>query len=120
MGEIHWSYPGWINGVYWDKEQIRVSMKDAIEFQRKHKIPIFVGEFSVIVRAPGGERYLKDMIELLEEYGWDWTYHAFREWGGWSLEHESTPDGKILSSEDNPRLRVVVEAFRKNRLPVEP
>ncbi len=55
------------------------------------------------------------MIELLEEYGRDWTCHAFREWNGWSLEHESTPDGKILSSKDNPRLRVVVEAFRKNR-----
>lgn len=118
--KIHWRYPGWINGVYWDKEQLRVSMKDAIEFQRKYQVPIFVGEFSVIVRAPGGERYLKDMIELLEEYGWDWTYHAFREWAGWSLEHESTPDGKILSSKDNPRMRVVVEAFRKNRRPVEP
>lgn len=113
--KIQWSYPGWINGVYWDKEQLRVSMKDAIEFQKKYHVPIFVGEFSVIVRAEGGDRYLKDMIELLEEYGWDWTYHAFREWSGWSLEHEVSAEGKIVSSQDNPRRRVVVEGFRKNR-----
>jgi hypothetical protein len=23
--------------------------------------------------------YLRDCIDLFEEYGWDWTYHAYRE-----------------------------------------
>jgi hypothetical protein len=26
---------------------------------------------------------MRDAIELFEEAGWDWTYHAFREWQGW-------------------------------------
>ena len=112
--KIRWGYPGWINGLYWDKEQLRVSMKDAIEFQRKYRVPIFVGEFSVHIGAEGGDRYLRDMIELFEEYGWDWTYHAFREWAGWSIEHEMTPEGKYIRSKDNPRMRTVVEGFRKN------
>lgn len=114
LGQVRWSYPGVIDGVYWDKEQLRVDMKPVIEFQKKHNVPIFVGEFSVIVWAKGGDQYLKDTIELFEEYGWDWTYHAFREWGGWSIEHDGPAFQKIVSSADNARKRVVLEALKKN------
>jgi len=116
---VRWSYPGWINGVYWDREQLRVSMKDAIEFQRKYHVPIFVGEFSAVAWAEGGDRYLSDMVALLEEYGWDWTYHAFREWPGWSLEHEGTPE-HLKPAADNPRKRVMQDAFKRNRSPDSP
>ena len=47
-------------------------------------------------------------IEIFEEYGWDWTYHAFREWNGWSLEHEGTP-GNIRPSANNDRREVIGE-----------
>jgi len=40
-------------------------------------------------------RYLKDCLELFEENGWDWSYHAFREWNGWSVEHG--PDRQVTS-----------------------
>jgi hypothetical protein len=49
------------------------------------------GEFSVIRWAPGAVNYLRDCIELFEQCGWDWTYHAYREWDGWSVEHGSDP-----------------------------
>lgn len=114
LGQVRWSYPGMIDGVYWDKEQLRVDMKPVIEFQKKYNVPIFVGEFSVINWARGGDQYLKDTIELFEEYGWDWTYHAFREWGGWSLEYQGTDFGKMAPSADNARKRVVLEALKKN------
>ena len=54
------------------------------------------GEFSVAVWAPGGAAYLDDLVSIFEEYGWDWTYHAFREWEGWSLEHEGTPEVELF------------------------
>lgn len=114
LGQVRWSYPGVIDGVYWDKEQLRVDMKPVIEFQKKHNVPIFVGEFSVIVWAKGGDQYLKDSIELFEEYGWDWTYHAFREWGGWSIECDGPAVQKVEPSADNARKRVVLKALRKN------
>jgi hypothetical protein len=38
-------------------------------------------------RAPGAVNHLRDCIDLFEEYGWDWTYHAYREWDGGSVEH---------------------------------
>ncbi len=112
---LKWSYPGVIDGTYWDKDQLRVAMKSTIEFQRKYNVPIFVGEFSAIAWARGGDRYLADTIELMEEYGWDWTYHAFREWAGWSVEFESAEPHQYTPSIDNPRKRVLLEGLQKNR-----
>lgn len=111
LGKLKWSYPGEIDGIYWNKDQLRVAMKDIIEFQRKHNARIFIGEFSAVNTAKGAEQYLKDCIELFEEYGWDWAYHAFREWSPWSIEHENWSK----PSKDNPRKRVLLEALKKNR-----
>ncbi len=114
LSQVKWSYPGEINGTYWDKEQLRVSMKSVIEFQKKYKVKIFVGEFSAATWAAGADQYIKDCIELFEEYGWDWTYHAFREWPGWSVEYEGSSPGTLRPSPDNPRKRVLLEGLRKN------
>ncbi|NMA46438.1 MAG: glycoside hydrolase family 5 protein [Lentisphaerae bacterium] len=112
--KVRWSYPGWINGVYWDKEQLRLSMAEVINFQRRHQVPIFVGEFSAINWAKGADKYLQDSIELFEEYGWDWTYHAFREWDAWSIEHDGYQFQKVRKSDDNPRKQVLLKALEKN------
>ena len=117
---MKWDYPGWIDGVYWNKEQMRAALKDVIEFQRKYGVPIYIGEFSVVNWAANGERWLADAIELFEEYGWDWTYHAFREAATWSLEHEGSAPRKFKRSSDNPRLRVIKESLRKNAKPAIP
>ncbi|MBN2642702.1 MAG: cellulase family glycosylhydrolase [Victivallales bacterium] len=113
--QVKWSYPGYIDGVYWDKNQLRVSLRSVIEFQRRTQCRIYLGEFGVANWAAGGDQYLKDAIELFEEYGWDWTYHAFREWPPWSLEHEGIEFHKTVPSSDNARKRVVLEAFTKNK-----
>ena len=42
------------------------------------------------------------------------SYHAFREWDGWSLEHSGDPAGIRLDPE-NGRLRAVLEALRRER-----
>lgn len=62
----------------------------------------------------GADRYLADVIDLFEEYGWDWSYHAFREWAGWSVEHTWTdPKGTPVPSADNPRLRALKAGLRR-------
>jgi hypothetical protein len=83
------SYPGLIEGHRWDKARLEAAIKPAVDFQKNYGVPIYVGEFSAIRWAPDDSayRYLKDLIELFEAHGWDWTYHAFREWDGWSVEH---------------------------------
>lgn len=111
----NWRYPGAINGLWWDKEQMREKFRPYIEFQKKHGVRMFIGEFSVVAWAPGGAQYLQDCVDLFEEYGWDWTYHAFREWSGWSVEHagKSRKDNRRVG--DTDRKQVLLKAFEKNR-----
>ena len=100
-------------GMGWDKHYLRSCLQPVVAFQRKHAARILVGEFSCVAWTPGAEQYLSDVIDLFEEYGWDWTYHAFREWDGWSVEHDwRNPREKAIPSKDNPRQRVLRERMR--------
>jgi hypothetical protein len=109
-------YPGVIQGKTWDKEALRRALQPVVEFQQRHNAHIFLGEFSAIRWAPDDSalRYLRDCIELFEESGWDWTYHAFREWHGWSVEHGSDPANNERSPVQTDRERLLREWFGKN------
>ncbi len=98
-------YPGEIEGKHWDKERVRRALQPAIGLQRDYGVHIYLGEFSAIRWAPGesGANYLRDCIEIFEENGWDWAYHAFREWDGWSVEHG--PDREDRSRSETPTKR---------------
>ena len=110
-----WSvaYPNVEKG--WDMDQMRSVMRPVREFQFKHKARVYVGEFSAVAWAEGAERYLRDCIDMFEEYGWDWSYHAFREWAGWSVEHEGEDAKSLRPSADNPRKRALLEGFRRGQ-----
>ncbi len=105
-------YPGVIDGIECNKEMLKKHLQPVREFQLRHNARIYVGEFSAAVWAPGAAEYLRDCIEIFEEYGWDWSYHAFREWNGWSVEHEGLPR-KLVPSPDNDRKRVLLKGFAK-------
>ncbi len=45
-----------------------------------------MGEFSAVRWAPGAVDYLADSTALFDQLGWDWSYHAFVEWHGWSVQ----------------------------------
>lgn len=109
-------YPGEIGGERWDKARMRHELGPAIEFGREFNVAIHVGEFSAIRWAPEGSahRWLRDAIELFEEYGWDWTYHAYREWDGWSVEHGEDPKDRGPSPEATERMRLLLHWFGKN------
>ena len=97
----------------WDKAYLRRILAPVRDFQEKHGARIFAGEFSAVAWAQGAENYLRDCIALFEEYGWDWTYHAFRQWPGWSVEHEG-PDARHLKpSDDTPRKRALLEGLSR-------
>ena len=105
-------YPDADHGL--TRESLAETLRPVLEFQRRHDAIIYVGEFSAIIWAEGADRYLSDCISLFEEYGWHWTYHAFREWNGWSVEHEWTGrERKIRPSDDNPRKRALLNGFQR-------
>ena len=95
----------------WDIDFLREVLRPVREFEKRHHAKIYSGEFSAIAWADGAEKYLEDCISVFEEYGWDWTYHAFREWKGWSVEHEGPDDRSMVPSDDNPRKRALLEGF---------
>ena len=98
-------YPGEIDGRMWDKQQLEEALQPAIEFQQTYNVHMYIGEFSAIRWAPDNSayRYLKDVIDILESHDWDWSYHAFREWDGWSVEHGADRQNRRRSV-DYPRI----------------
>ncbi len=108
------TYPGVMaEGETLDKEFLRRQLAPVREFQLKHHARILVGEFSAICWAEGADRYIADCIDLFEEYGWDWCYHAFREWRAWSVEHEGPDRDHLVPSADNPRRRALLEGLKR-------
>ena len=105
----HKPYPNPERG--WNVDFLRRELKDVVDFQKRTGARILVGEFSAIAWADGADRYLTDCIKLFNEYGWDWTYHAFREFRGWDVEKETAafkgPGSEPRPSPDNPRMRVL-------------
>jgi aryl-phospho-beta-D-glucosidase BglC (GH1 family) len=111
-------YPGIVGNRMWNKEALREAMKSAIEFQKKHSLSrLYVGEFSAIIWAPdkSAYNYLRDLLELYHEEGWDWAYHAYREWQGWSLEHTATDRRNIKKADLTDRLELFKTYFAKNK-----
>jgi hypothetical protein len=118
-GKQQYAYPGVIEGKRWDKAALEAALRPAIEFQRAYDVPIYLGEFSAIRWAPGDSacRYLGDLIEIFEAHGWDWSYHAFREWDGWSVEHGSDPQDHRPAKEPTARQELLLRWFGKNTSP---
>ncbi|MBS1773036.1 MAG: cellulase family glycosylhydrolase [Bacteroidetes bacterium] len=110
------SYPGNIDGHEWNIETIRKSMQAVIRWQKKYKTHVYVGEFSAIRWAPAQSAYyyMNDCITLFEEAGWDWSYHAFREWSGWSVEYGNRRSDDKPSVEVTERKRLLLKYFSKN------
>ena len=111
QGELS-SYPDETKG--WNKDYLRACLKPVRDFQLRHGAKIYVGEFSAVAWAPGADQYLRDCIGLFEEYGWDWTYHAFRESGVWNVEWEGPGrDSLGPAAADTPRKRALLEGLRR-------
>lgn len=118
-------YPGVLGGKHWDKEEHRKELQPVVDFQTRYNVPIYVGEFSIISWVPveSSVNWLTDVIELFEEQQWPWSYHAFREWQGWSLEHPEGSEAFWFSNQAAPgwfngeteRAKVIKRAFTKNR-----
>jgi hypothetical protein len=115
-GETGIVYPGMIGGKLWDKAALRRALQPVRDWQRDYGVQIYLGEFSAIRWAPNDSayRYLKDCIELFEEFGWDWSYHAFREWSGWSVEHGEDKGDAAPSKTQTSREKLLREWYGKN------
>jgi len=109
------AYPDSAKG--WDAEGLRRIVAPVRDFEKRYGAHIFVGEFSSVAYAKGCDKWIADTVSILNEYGWDWCYHAFREWPGWSVEHvvtegDSAATAKFAPSADNPRRRALLAGLK--------
>lgn len=116
-------YPGTLKlfpdtpAAEWDKQALEASMSNAIAFQKKYGVKIFIGEFSAIRWAPGGDKWLADTIDIFEKHGWDWTYHSYYEWNGWNPTFgPDDPSGNTLDGgKMTPNLKVLLDYWKQNQ-----
>jgi hypothetical protein len=111
-------YPGTIDGIYCDSVQLRKSVQRAVDFQKKYRVPIYIGEFSCVRWAADHSaiRWLTDLIRIMESYGWDWTYHAYQEYHGWSVEYSDSL-GDMRTPLDTDRKALLLSYFALNENP---
>ncbi len=110
----HRFYPNPDRPNEYSKEALKKHLQPVRDFQLRHKARIYIGEFSAIRWAEGAHNYLKDCIDIFEEYGWDWSYHAFREWSGWSVEHSDDRNDNGPAKSDTLRKKVLLQGFQNN------
>jgi endoglucanase len=111
------TYPGfripWEQDLVWDRSAIEARLAPVRAFQQKYHVPIFAGEFGCARYAPGAEQWLRDQMDLYEQYGWSWAYWAFREWDVMNIERTADPEDKT-NHPDTPLLRLFKSYFAKD------
>jgi endoglucanase len=110
--------------IDWNKDFQKLLLQPVVEFQKKHNVPIYIGEFSTVRwgHVDDSMRYLREAIEIFEENGWSWSYHCFRGWSGWDPEQPEGQEhywmqGMPLPARvdgDTHRGNLLKEAFQKN------
>lgn len=61
------------------KKELLATLQPVIDFQNRHRVPIFVGEFAPTRFAEpyGAARWLDDVVPVFEARGWHWAYWSF-------------------------------------------
>ena len=97
--EGEYKYPGLIpigegddlSLIEWNIDQIRIFFKPVLDWQNKYKISnnrIFVAEFGGYRYNNGIQKYLKDVLVVLDENKWHWAFYSFREDGWNGMDYE--------------------------------
>jgi hypothetical protein len=84
-----YAYPGIMGQEYWNKEKILSSLTPIVNFKKKYNKLILVGEFSAVYSAKGWEQYLRDQLELYQEYNFGYTYFTFNGYREWAVSDKN-------------------------------
>jgi len=111
--------------LYWNITQVETNVAAlyyARAFQLAFNVHMYAGEFSAVRWATNGTavNYLRDCITIFEEWGWDWTYHAYREYQGWSVEYDENINDNFPVNYTTPRKALLLSWFAQNIYPYPP
>ena len=83
-----YSYPdempiGWHEGTEaWSSQRFERLLEPVRRWARSHAVPthrILVGELGCSRMSEGVERYLEDLLEVVNREGWHWAFYSYRE-----------------------------------------
>lgn len=106
-------YHGLIDGKEYNRIMLEECLRSIIDFQKLFGARFFLGEFLAVRQAVGADVYIDIVISIAEKYGWDWTYHACREWNGWNVEHVEDHSKVEKTSETTKRKEFLLTYFKK-------
>lgn len=85
-----YSYPGKIKATYWDKKKIKETLLPIVNFKERYNKPVYLGEFSVVYEAEGWEAYLNDILDIVEEHSFGYTYFGFNDYKAWAINSKNS------------------------------
>ncbi len=90
-------YPQNRPGIY-SRSRIKEVMDKHLKVAKRHKTPVYVGEFGVNSRGGlyGEDRWLRDVLAIFKSYGFHWTYWTYK-----AIKNAQHPDG-LYSYYENP------------------
>lgn len=92
-------FPGIIDNQYWSKSTLQNILSKYRRISKEDGVPIHVGEFGQNSRCPhchNEYKWLKDTLEILEDFGFHWTYWTYK-----AVAAAVFPDG-LYQYQDNP------------------
>jgi len=104
-----WPYPGWIKDSFWNHHSIRASMRHVRDFQERHEVPVWMGEFSTKVYAPNAARWLTDVADAAKRNHFGWSYHSYGGAKDWNPDYDS---GRIYRGDRTERWDTLREIFK--------
>lgn len=114
---VNLRYPGFYRNTTWNAELHRRLLEPVAEFQHRYNVPIYLGEFAAARWAgEDGNRWMRDVADIAERYGWSWTYHSFRIASVWDAEKSNTDQQDETRFETTPRIELLRSYFVANRL----
>ena len=100
----------------WNKEKYAWEFQAIVEFQKKHNVPIWIGEFGCIRWLDGLDEWIADQVSLYESHGWGWSWYSFREWHAMNLELSKNEDDRSLPPEEPSHL-ILMKKLLKGEAP---
>ncbi len=98
-----------------NKKSMKQNMKEALVFQKKHGVNLYVGEFGTARWAPGGDKYIRDVIKIFEKKNICWSYSSWNPTVDvWNFEYGADIHNKTKSSTMTGREVVLREYLNLN------
>jgi hypothetical protein len=78
--------------MFWDKSVLEQALLPAVNFRNANNVRVMCGEFGTQTFAPmdSRERWVTDVVDLLELYGFDWVYWSYNRLpsspGAWTFQ----------------------------------